>query len=199
VIDLDLVLGSAKLPERTVPVCLDGDLLAALQEAQEAYAEAFSVAVDDAMLQQRVSASTEDMTAVIHAKVADLQAAANAAQAAVRAAQHPFRLRAVPQHMLTSLALAHPPREGVKSDQDSGVDTDGFELDLLRASLVDPMPTDEQWTGLLASLHPGEQRKLTTAADALSRRQANLVPFSFGASAPTPASGGKSKPRAASA
>lgn len=184
-LDLDQLLHDASLPTRTVSVCLRGDLLATLLDAEEAYRQELERASEDGALQAQLGKTADDVLAIVAEQVKPLQDAANEAQRAVRDVQVPFVLRAIPQYTWTQLLAEHPPRAGVKVDQDGGINTDTFPLALLRASLIDPQPSDEQWERLLQALHLTELRRLTSAADLLSRRQASLVPFSFGASAPT--------------
>lgn len=189
-IDLADHLKLASLPEKTVPVCLQGDLLATLFEAQELLEQAVVRATEDQAARLGLAQDAAEAEAILDrvafaARFAAEREAVEAAQVAVKAAQLPFRLRALPPHRWTSLMVEHPPRPGQEQDERSGVNQDTFSTALVRASLRDPQPTDEQWAALLDLLHISQLEALIDAATALSRRKVNLVPFSPGAFAPT--------------
>lgn len=193
-IDLADHLKVASLPEKTVPVCLQGDLLATLFEAQELLEQAVVRATEDQAARLGLAQDAAEAEAILDraafaARFTAEREAVEAAQAAVKAAQLPFRLRALPPHRWTSLMVEHPPRPGNEQDERTGVNQDTFSTALVRASLRDPQPTDEQWAELVGPpegvLHISQLEALIDAATALSRRKVNLVPFSPGAFAPT--------------
>jgi hypothetical protein len=200
-IDLAAHLRTASLPGRTVPVCLRGDLLEVLLDAEEQLRRTMEDAARDLDMQRALipaddEAAQKRAVADVEATILPVQDAVNAAQRAVEAEQIPFRLQALPPHEWTSLVTAHPPRPGQADDEKDGVNLATFPDALVRASLVDPKPTDAEWEQLRQVLHLSQMQALTDDATTLSRRQPVMTPFSFGASAPTPTSAPKPKKRA---
>lgn len=184
-IDLAAELKLASLPTRTVQVCLKGDLLANLIVATEELEDALTRAADDLAVRMQLASTDEERAELadrdrLLKSIAGQQQALDVAQGAVRAAQLPFQLRAVPEWRLTEIATEHPPRDGVKDDQDRGVNGETYNMALLRESLVDPKPDDEQWEQLRRLLHYSQTEQLVDAAVSLSRRRVSLAPFSLG-------------------
>lgn len=173
-------LKAAKLPERTVGVCLRGDLTGALVLA-EAALEAASGQRQD---QRMTGVSAE-------------QAAVNEARAAVEAAALPFRLRGLSRPGWTALVNEHPPREGNADDRLMGFNTESFPVALVRACLVDPDVTDDaDWDALDEAMTFAQYDELVTTAMEVSRRKVD-VPFSSGGSVKTANSAPKSSRPAA--
>lgn len=129
-------LKRAKLPERTVTLCLNGDLQAEFEQADAVLSglvenppDSLDTGTDAA--RERVEFITEQM----------------------REASQVFRFRALPPPDWDALLAEHPPRQGedgepVKDDA-VGVNTATFYDAVIRTCCVDPVPTDEQWRYLL--------------------------------------------------
>ncbi len=168
-IDLAQHLNSATTPERVVPICLRGDLTGRLKDA-EAYLQAIQ--------------HDGDEVATIRAR-----ARVQRAKQEVQDAALPFRLRGLTREEWRQLVDQHPAREGESSDRLLGFDPEAFLPALVRACLVDPVPTDEQWRQLLDSvLTFGQWDRLAAAAMDVSRHENEiLVPFGSAGSAPTAA------------
>lgn len=193
------LLKQAKLPEVTVPICLRGDLVAEHED-----------------LVRRLETAKE----APRASLADRGPAALAErirerEAEMRSSTYVFRLRALSGPRIAALKRKHPPREtedGQVKMQDlmaGGVNVETFAEPLIRASVFDPVLTDDQWRELLGDsdeekmrrLAEGEQvedGKLTAgqidelfnAAWALNQRSVD-VPFSSAASRIPRTSGGE--------
>jgi hypothetical protein len=168
-IDIKSMLAGARLPERTVPVCLRGDLVAAYEELERQLEEATRTAGDSLAgsgagdLIDRMAALQDDM----------------------RAATVTFRLRALPKPKWRALLAEHPPRRDdddrpIQDDAAIGVNLETFWDAIIRACLVDPDVDDEAW-----ALMAGDEGRLTDrqlgalsdAAWAVNRGEVS-VPFS---------------------
>jgi hypothetical protein len=135
------LLGTARLPEKTVDICLRGDLAADFAEADEALTKA----------QKR---NLESLAG--GGDVGDLLEQVQALQAEMAENTYTFRLRALPKPRFRALVNAHPVRR-VPDENDPteitvhpadrfvGVNAETFFDALIRACLVDPELTDEQW------------------------------------------------------
>jgi hypothetical protein len=136
----------ASRPERTVPVCLNGQLVAEFEAAERRLQEAIRRPAVDSLdaggetreLAEQVEALREQMLdGVVE-----------------------FRLRAMPRKRWRAFISEHPPREdddGVVDarDRNIGVNVDTFYPALIRTSTVEPELDDEDWLELL-----GGERKL---------------------------------------
>lgn len=121
----------------------------------------------------------------------------------LRASFRPFRLRAMPQPDYRALVDQHPPRrvtgdDGIERthprDQGSEFNIDTFYRPLIKASVVDPQLSDEQWQQMFDSVLTDHYfSRLGTTALFLNRLQVD-VPFSPTASPTNPSSDGGSKP-----
>lgn len=163
------MLGEARLPERTVPICLRGDLVAEHEELERQFEEANRRAADSLAgngageLADRIEALQEEM----------------------RAATVTFRLRALPKPAWRALLAAHPPRQDddgkpLQEDAVIGVNMDTFWDAIARACLVDPEVDDETWAlmaGPEGRLTDNQLGHLADAAWAVNRGDVD-VPFS---------------------
>lgn len=165
-LDIDAALAAAALPETTVELCLRGDLVAQ---------------VDDLERQLRdLKTNTSTM--------ANLGAARKLAErieehrAAMVAASVVFTVRGLTRDAWTRLVAACPPRDGDATDRSLGYNQETFWPALLRASVITPALTGEQWDKLTGALSAGQYDQLVNACLQVSRRKVD-VPFSFAASA----------------
>lgn len=177
------MLAQAKLPERTVPICLRGDLVAQHEQLNEELELLEKKAVDSlagnggAELAERITELEEQM----------------------RESTYPFLLRAMPRHEYGAFRSKHPVR---LNDDGKPVDLRDFKFEmnvdtgaepLVRASLVDPEMSDEEWSQLSETLTDSQFEDLFLAAWTLNRRDVD-IPFSRAASRLTRLSGDESKP-----
>jgi hypothetical protein len=164
------MLAEAKLPESTVPICLRGDL-AADHEAFERE------------LEQAEKAGAESLAGSGAGELADRILAL---EDEMREHTYDFRLRALPRTEWRALCQSHPPRRGddneiMEPDKYVGIDTEAFYPAMIRACLVDPELTDEEFEQLLDALTDRQFEDLSDAAWGLNRREVD-IPFSRAAS-----------------
>lgn len=167
--DFSSLLASAKLPERTVPTCLRGDLVAD-HEAAERELEAAQKAAGNSLA---------------GGGVGDIVDRIEALETLMRDSTYPFRFRALPKAAWRALCAEHPPRRGddgeaVETDR-IGVNAETFYDAIIRACLVDPSPSDEEWPALFDALTDRQYDGLAEAAWAVNRREID-IPFSRAAS-----------------
>lgn len=172
--DVGALIRGGKLPERTVPVCLAGELVAQYETLEQQLRAAAKVD------------SLDSPAGTIRAQLADL-----AEQMAGHTVE--FRLRALPRRRFRELMAAHPPRtdeQGNRLPEDFlGFSRDAFFDALLRESIVEPTLDQETLTLLLEEkLTDRQYEDLTDTAWFLNRNPVN-VPFSPAAS-PSPTTSG---------
>lgn len=83
-------------------------------------------------------------------------------------------LRAVPHRTYRQLQDAHPPRKGNKRDEVYGVNEDTFFPALIRASLVSPEVTDEQWDEFVSTVAAPALMRLSSTAFELATGEVAL-------------------------
>lgn len=164
--DITEALAGAKLPEKTVPICLRGDLQAEFERLEAQLVEA-----------QR---GTSDSLAA-GGRVRELAEQIEALRAEMAAATVTFVLRAVPRRRWTALVAEHPPRDDQQLDRVLGVNEETFTSVLIRECTVDPQMAGEQWDRLDEALTEFQWQKLFNAAWSLNARDVD-VPFSHAAS-----------------
>jgi hypothetical protein len=170
--DFKTLLAGARLPERTVPICLRGDLVAEF-ETLDRQLEALTGREADSLEGNGSDALAERIEAL---------------RQQMRDASYTFRLRALARHEFRQLFTDHPPRRDPDTqefnprDVNVGVNMDTFFDALIQACTVDPQLTDDQWVELLgAKLTDRQHGTLADAAWYLNRGEVN-VPFSQAAS-----------------
>jgi hypothetical protein len=129
-------LKDAKLPERSVSVCLRGDLVAEWEQAER----------DLERAQKQPSDSKEGVG------VGALVDRIEALQAEMSEHADDFRLRALPRHKFRKLVVAHPPRKDGgdvnREDNQLGVNRETFFPALIKASVVEPALDEDDWLAL---------------------------------------------------
>jgi len=170
--DFATLLAGAKLPERSVPICMRADLVAD-HEAADRELEA---------LLDKPTGKFNDGRGELKERLLQLEAE-------MTAATYAFRLRGLAGAGFRKLVAEHPPRQtddgGVDPRDAIGVDISTMFDALVRACLVDPELTDEQFEQLQAALTDKQWDQLATAAWNLNTRAVD-VPFSRAASRLTP-------------
>lgn len=171
------MLAEAKLPERTVMVCLRGNL----------------VADHEAAVRELEQAEKRPGDSLAGNGAAEIAERIQAIEAEMQASVYPFLLRAMPAPQYRALVAEHPPRV----DDDGNVDRRdmifGFNVEtgfepLIRTSLVDPEVDDESWVQLMGKLTERQFEELAGTAWHLNRGEVD-VPFSSAASKLTQAIG----------
>jgi hypothetical protein len=168
--DFKALLAGAKLPERTVQICLRGDLVAD-HEAAERELEVAGRTVGDSLAGSGTGAIVERIEAL---------------EAQMREHTYPFRLRAVSKPAFRALVAAYPPRrdaEGNIVPEDRVILCNQDELlpALVRVSVIDPELTAAEWEELLGKITDRQFGDLADAAWFLNRGEID-VPFSVIAS-----------------
>ena len=110
VVDIADLLKQAKLPERTVELCLRGDLQAEFELLDRQLQEA---------REREPSSMGDDGGAAVAAQIEDLRQQ-------MKEAMITFRLRALPRRRFAELLTNYPPREGNRQDQLAGANVDEF-------------------------------------------------------------------------
>lgn len=176
--DIKAKIRAARLPERTVPVCLDGALIAEIEAAdrelvrlrEQPAADSLDGGGDVRRAAERVEALREQMSE----------------------ASEDFRLRAMPRKRWKAFIRQHQPRKDEdgrvdERDRHIGVNVDTVYPALIRASVVSPALDDEDWLTLLGDdevdgvLTDRQFDELSSAAWFLNRDTVD-VPFSRAAS-----------------
>lgn len=168
--DFKKMLADARLPERSMPVCLRGDLVAEFEELDRQLTEA----------QRNTSTSIEDSGA------AGIAERIEALRVEMREHTYTFRLRALPKKRYRELKAEHPPRkddDGAVRDEDRLMDAnmDALQEPLLRACLVDPVLDDAEWADLVDKLTDRQYSDLVGTAIYVNKGGVD-VPFSHAAS-----------------
>lgn len=168
------LIRAAKLPEKTVPVCLHADLVAEVEQSERELA--------DTQRQPADSLAAGGKARLIAERIESLRQ---------QMLDHTveFVLRAMPRPRWKAFVAEHPPRKDDKGDVDErdryvGINADTFYDALVRRSVVSPELDDEDWTLLLGDDGKLTDRQFDTLADAawaLNRRDVD-VPFSLAAS-----------------
>lgn len=134
--DLDTLLAQATRPERTVRLCLRGDLTAALAQAKADLADA----------EERGGKSSLADTTLprLREKVADLREQVDEATVA-------FTFQGLSRAQIHTVMRDSPVRKDDKLDAAAGYDRDRYSWLLVRASLTAPDLTDEQYERLFGT------------------------------------------------
>lgn len=170
---------AARMPERTVPICFRGDLLADFEALDRELEVAKTANVDS-----------------LDSGTGDLLERMDAIQAEMRENTYLVRLRAMDFRFYNALVAKHPPRrddDGALLADDSGlkVNTETFWEPLLRASIIDPeLPANADWEEFVEGITDYQYNELAVAALALNRSGVD-VPFSHAASKMKRATGGE--------
>lgn len=166
------MLAQAKPAERTIRLCLRGDLVAAYEELDRRRAEVVNQVDRSSLAGSPAVAIARQMQAV---------------QEQMKDFSYPFRVRALTRKAYQALVAAHPPRrdekgEILEADREMGINQNTFWDPLIRACVVDPVMDDQEWTRLLDELLSDRQyEQLGIAALAVCRGNVD-IPFSSAAS-----------------
>lgn len=180
--DIAALIAGATLPERTVDVCFAGQLQAELDGLNRQLREMGAVPSsrgDD-------FEAGPDPRTELQQRIADIEQQ-------MRDNTAVFRLRALPRPVYQALVDKHPPRKDNDRDRGSLFNIDTFYPALIRACVIEPAVTDEQWAVLFAQvLSEHYFNKLGLTALAVNSQGVD-VPFSRGGSPTSPNSAAASK------
>jgi hypothetical protein len=163
-------LKAARLPERTVDICLRGDLQAEWEDLHRQLAEVEAQQAGDKRLNSGGAADK------IGQQIATVQDQ-------MRGDTIVFRLRAKSKRAWNDLLKEHPPRKGNETDETLGYNPDSFMPAAIRACTYSPDDLDDAlWEDLLDErLTEHQYASLQNAVMALNVRQVS-VPNSYAAS-----------------
>lgn len=167
-------IANAKLPRLTVPICLRGDLVAEIEQADRELVDAGSLPSAGGM---EDGARLRELAERIEALRAEMREDDN---------NHVFVLEALSGPKYRALKAEHPPRlddngEVIAEDRTTGANVDTLAEPLLRACCVDPVLDDATWRTVEPVLSDGQCNELITAA-LLVNQGTVRVPFSRAAS-----------------
>ena len=165
------ILAEATPRERTVKVCIRGDLAGRAEQLQEDLAQVSS------------DWEPEALTDVHPGR--ELAVQLKEVREQIKAAERPFTLRYIGDKAYSDLMAAHPSK-----DDSQAFDSESFPRALIAASCVDPVMTEEQVTQLFEVINEGEIKKLFDAAWDV-HNSSEMVPFSLLASALAAGLGGE--------
>lgn len=175
--DIEDIISSAKLPTRTVPLCLRGDLQAEFEDL-------------DRQLQAANANGEDDETLAGRPEVRELAERVEAVRQQMAEHTAVFRFRGLSARDYSDLTAEHKPTE---EQQAKGLDLDWetFPVGLIAACAIDPKMTVEQAERLNRTVSDRQWEDLYQAALACNRQRVD-VPFSLSASAITAASAPRS-------
>lgn len=170
--DIGDILKQAKPRQRTVMVCIRGDLAG---EAERLAAELARTSEDW---------EPSDLTETHPGR--ELAAQLKAVREQIKAAEVPFLLRYIGDRAYSDLVAAHPSEK-----DDELFDSETFPRALIAASCADPVMTEDQVAELFEVINEGQIKTLFDAAWDV-HHSADVVPFSLAASALLAGLGGES-------
>lgn len=166
---LQEILAGAKRPEKTVRLCLRGDLNAEFEALEGRLNEIRSKDRGEG----RLNPSTE---------ARDIARDMEQLKDEMAASTVPFVLRALPRREFQKLFAAHPPEKGNDTHKQLGYNPETFYEALVKASVVDPELDEDTWVRLSEEVWTSAQwAALVAAASALNMNEVS-VPFSAAAS-----------------
>ncbi|MGM9380345.1 hypothetical protein [Streptomyces antibioticus] len=161
--NIEDILKQAKPRERTVQVCIRGDLASEVERLTDELAA--------------VAGNWQPQSIADEHPGRKIAAELEKARTAAKAAEEAFTLRYIGDRRYHDLLAAHP-----SGDPNELFDDRTFPKALIVASCVDPQMTAEQAEALFEIVNQGEQKKLFDAAWEV-HNGANVSPFSLAASA----------------
>jgi hypothetical protein len=163
--DLDTALANAKLPERTIPLCLRGDLQAEFEDLDRELVDEQAKPNDSLAGNPRIIELTEQLDRL---------------REQMKDSTVVLRVRALSNRAWLALVNEHEPREGNHVDAAYGFNLETLAPVLVRRCLV-PKVEDDQWERLYAVLSNGQFEQLFLAAHGATRGKVD-IPKSFAAS-----------------
>jgi len=165
----DDMLADATIAEVTVPVCMAGKLRREYEDLTKAKAKDAELARGAG--DERLASRGPKVNTGRDERIAELLVL-------MRRHTYPFILRALPSREWNKLCAKYPARPDAKADQASQVNAQTFFPALVRASVVDPVMSEEQWDKLLGVLTDAQFDSIGLAAWQLNRRDEE-IPFSL--------------------
>jgi len=157
------ILAKARPREKTVMVCIRGDLAGEAERLQDKLSRVSEDWEPTDLSEVHPGRAIAEQLKVVHAQV--------------REAEEPFVLRYIGDRAYSDLMAAHP-----SQDANEGFDSEAFPRALVAASCVQPVMTEEQVAALFEVINEGEIKKLFDAAWDV-HNSSDVIPFSLAASA----------------
>lgn len=178
-LNIDEVISRAKLPEKTVSLCLRGDLQAEWEDLERQLKAEQENTADESLGGNPKVRELADRMAALGKEMAESEVV--------------FRFRGLGAKVYSDLMLKHKAEEGVETPD--GVDWNTWPTALIAACATDPVMTLKQAEELAETVSNRQWDDLYMAAIA-TNRDAISVPFSYAASAIRASTGPNSKPPA---
>lgn len=163
------IIGQVKRPEKTVPVCLAGDLQAEFEDLERDLAIA-----RDQPAEGTLAGGANPLATQIAQQIMELRER-------MREHTRVFRFRGQPRKEYSDLVAKCPPSEEDK-DKGAEVDWETFSVALVAACAVDPAMSVEEAGQIADVLTQAQWDSLVAAAFSVNKRDVD-VPFSYAASA----------------
>lgn len=167
-IDIDEVIAGAKLPERTIPLCLRGDLQAEWEDLQR------KLTVEQE--------NTADESLAGNPKVRELADRMEAIGQEMAAHEVVFRFKGLGAKTYSDLIAANMAPEDKREESHEGLDWSTYPTALIAACAIDPVMTVEQAEKLSEAVTNRQWDDMFQTALACNRSQVS-IPFSLSASA----------------
>lgn len=167
-LDIDEVIAGAKLPERTLPLCLRGDLQAEWEDLERKLTAEQDSTDDESLAGNPKVRELADRMAAIGQEMADHEVV--------------FRVRGLNAKAYSDLISKHRLPEDRREESPDGLDWTTYPAGLIAACAIDPVMTVEQAGKLSEAISDRQWDDLFQVAMAVNRSQVN-IPFSLSASA----------------
>lgn len=141
-------LAAAKLPERSLQVCLRGDLAAEFDDLERKLRDARNAETSG---RKRVGTKSESLQYVEQIEAVRAQMAAEMVD---------VRIRALPRNEWVALCKEHPPREDNDGDRAMGGNLETLMPVAIRRCIVEPEMDDADWEQFQAVLSSGDFDRL---------------------------------------
>jgi hypothetical protein len=160
---IEEILARAKPREKTVMVCLAGDLAGEAERLQDELSRVSEDWEPDDLTSTHPGRAIAEQLKAVHAQV--------------REAEEPFVFRYIGDRAYSDLMAAHP-----SENAQEAFDSETFPRALVAASCAQPKMTPEQVADLFEIINEGEIKKLFDAAWDV-HNSSDVIPFSLAASA----------------
>lgn len=159
-IDLDAALAAAQRPQKTVSLCLRGDLVAEIESLDE-------------QIEKAEAERADSMGRTTELKRLRKRRDELVAEAEAEDSKYPFVITGLSDPEWQELISAHPARDDNDADGVFGYNTSTFFDALVRAALGSSV-TEAQWIKLRDTLSSGQMEELRDAALKVSRRRVDI-------------------------
>lgn len=162
--DITKLMASAKRPERTVVLCVRGDLQADWEDLDRQL-----IAARTQRVATLAGGTEEEVGLAVQIRALEKEMADNSIK---------FRLRALPRRRFLELMQEHPARENNERDKSVGMNTDTYFDALIGECLVEPDLDPSDLREFLDAVTSRQFEELQDAAWNLNRGDVS-VPFSY--------------------